>query len=119
MGVCNSREPPACSGDPERSDNPGKTTYTFVVSTPTDVDTWHNYLAPHNGTTLRLTQPNASPTFGAYAFNFYDTNADKGLGCYRFEVQAFTDPAWQKTPHCEVDGTSDTEINATNILAIR
>ena len=30
-----------------------------------------------------------------YGFNFYDADSMYGLGCYRFEVQSFDDPAWK------------------------
>ena len=42
--------------------------------------------------------------------NFYDKNIETGLGCYRFEVQTFFDPAW---PSMETVTTRTNErINA-------
>lgn len=64
------------------------------------VDDIYERMLPSNGTTLRVTKPSGSPhVWGAYGFNFYDTNVRTGLGCYRFEVQAFTDPKWPKDTH--------------------
>lgn len=102
VGVCNSRTPPDCNGDPERSDNPGKVTITIVVESKAVVRQWHEYLLPLNGTAVRVTEPGESVKFGAYAFNAYDTNWKTGLGCYRWEVQYFSDPSWPETS-CKVD----------------
>ena len=93
LGVCNTRAAPQCS--PGSSGDAVASTYTFVAASRSAVDTAHKKLAPLNNTRLIVTQPSGSPIWGAYAFNFYDTNTATGLGCYRFEIQAFTDPAWR------------------------
>jgi len=94
VGVCDSREPPACAGDPEEPANPGKETYTLIVSSKAEVDAWHAFLLPGNGTTVRVTAPGESAKFACYAFNFYDLDWQEGLGCYRWEVQYCLDPTW-------------------------
>eukprot|EP00466_Bigelowiella_natans_P007262 jgi/Bigna1/89018/estExt_fgenesh1_pg.C_420096 len=85
--VCNTRAAPNCTvGGPEEKDNPGKSTYTMVVSSKQEVDDWHTYLVQANSTRVRVTEPGHSSTYGCYAFNFYDKDTTNGLGCYRWEV---------------------------------
>uniref|UniRef100_A0A7S4UX96 Uncharacterized protein n=1 Tax=Alexandrium monilatum TaxID=311494 RepID=A0A7S4UX96_9DINO len=102
VGVCNSRPPPSCtSGGPEGDEAP-PVTYTLVVGSRAAVDAWHTHLAmaSRNGTrALVKGPPSYRAKFAVYAFNFYDVDLDAGLGCYRFEVQAFEDPAWP-APDC-------------------
>lgn len=79
---------------PDPQDNPGKSTYTLVVSSRAQVDAWHTYLVQKNPSRVVATFPEFSSKFDVYAFNFYDTDSNHGLGCYRWEVQYFEDPAW-------------------------
>lgn len=79
---------------PDPQDNPGKSTYTLVVSSRAQVDAWHTYLVQKNSSRVVATFPEFSSKFDVYAFNFYDTDSNHGLGCYRWEVQYFEDPAW-------------------------
>eukprot|EP00947_MAST-08B_sp_MAST-8B-sp1_P005442 g5442.t1 len=109
LGVCDSRPPPDCGpGGPEGSDAP-PVTYTFVVDTVAEVDAFYRALigTSRNGTLAVLPKkPRHSEEFDVYAFNFYDRNSLTGLGCYRFEVQSFQDPAWPK-PECHpIEGES-------------
>jgi len=92
IGVCNTRDAPRCSAG---SDGDAvATTFTFLFPNRSSVDKFHETLVPFNDTRIILGQPNASPEFGAYAFNFYDADFRNALGCYRFEAQSFDDPAW-------------------------
>mmetsp|Transcript_34833 Transcript_34833/g.100115 ORF Transcript_34833/g.100115 Transcript_34833/m.100115 type:complete len:186 (+) Transcript_34833:3-560(+) len=97
VGACDSRPPPDCGpGGPEGEQAP-PVTYTFVVDDRAAVDAWYAHMvtASRNGTSALVRgPPSYSAKFAVYAFNFYDVNLDTGLGCYRFEVQAFEDPAW-------------------------
>jgi hypothetical protein len=92
LGVCNSRPAPVCGaqthGDTEA------VTFTLVAANRSAVDAQHAQLAPLNGTRLVLTPASGSASWGAYGFNFYDLDYENGLGCMRFEVQSFDDPAW-------------------------
>ena len=93
IGVCNTRDPPNCGNNAE--DVPTPVTYTLVVDSEEAVDETYNKLLGVNGTEVFvLTTPNESAIFGSYSFNFYDTDVESGLGCYRFEVQYFIDNAW-------------------------
>lgn len=93
LGVCNTRPAPTCKHGSDG--NTVATTYTFVAENETRVNTIHNFLTKMNNTKLIVTVASGSPNiWGAYGFNFYDTNVDTGLGCYRFEVQSFIDQAW-------------------------
>ena len=92
LGVCNSRPAPHCEGDSQGKSQ--AVTFTLVTSNRSAVDTLHEQLLPLNGTSLTLTIASGSASWGAYGFNFYDNNFATGLGCYRFEVQSFDDPAW-------------------------
>ena len=98
LGVCDSRPAATCPHGPEGAPTP-PVTYTLVVPTTTLVDDWHEHLVGLGKETVTVTTPGHSTRFGCYAFNFYDTDRDNGLGCYRFEVQSFEDPAWPK-PQC-------------------
>jgi predicted enzyme related to lactoylglutathione lyase len=73
LGVCVNREPPAESG----------LTYSFVT---TDVDAtyalWKGRGVEFDG------PPEYSRRFNVYSCFF------RGIGPYRFELQAFRDPAW-------------------------
>jgi hypothetical protein len=96
VGVCDTRPPPTCPDGPEGAAAP-PVTYTFVVADRASVNSWYAHLAkfaPPHGTAANVTSPHASAEYGVYAFNFYDANVAHGLGCYRFEVQSFDDPAW-------------------------
>ena len=96
LGVCDTRPAPTCPGGPEGAAAP-PVTYTFVVANRTAVDSWYARLSkfqPPHGTAAKVTSPRASKVYGVYAFNFYDANIALGLGCYRFEIQSFDDPAW-------------------------
>jgi hypothetical protein len=98
LGVCNTRSPPQCTSGSQG--NAVATTYTFVASSEESVDNLHQYLLPLNSTKLLLTNSSGSPNiWGAYGFNFYDINFETGLGCYRFEVQYFTDSNWALDTH--------------------
>ena len=99
IGVCNSRPPPHCPAGPEGADTP-PVTYTLVVPKKTDVDAWHAYLIAGGGNRTVVKPPGHSSKFACYAFNFYDVDRESGLGCYRFEVQSFEDPAWP-SPSCD------------------
>eukprot|EP00747_Dinoflagellata_sp_TGD_P170732 gnl/TRDRNA2_/TRDRNA2_203048_c0_seq1.p1 gnl/TRDRNA2_/TRDRNA2_203048_c0~~gnl/TRDRNA2_/TRDRNA2_203048_c0_seq1.p1 ORF type:complete len:196 (-),score=16.96 gnl/TRDRNA2_/TRDRNA2_203048_c0_seq1:146-733(-) len=104
-GVCDSRPAPTCTRGPEEPGLP--VTYTIVVSSHKLVDDWYKHLVASNGdgtTKVIVHKPSSSVKFGCYAFNFYDANNATGLGCYRFEVQAFDDPAW---PAAECTPVSD------------
>lgn len=98
LGVCDSRPAPTCPKGPEGSKDAPPVTYTLVVPGTREVDAWHSHLTALGPRVVRVTAPGHSIRFAVYAFNFYDVLAD-GLGCYRFEVQAFQDPAWPK-PEC-------------------
>lgn len=96
LGVCTTRKAPECSA--EMTGDAVPATYTFVHPTRADVIARHAALLPLNGTTITVTEPGGSPAWGAFAFNLYDTDVHEGLGCYRFEVQTFDDPAWPNLP---------------------
>ena len=98
-GVCNSRPAPYCPGGAQGGRWAAHVTYTLVVDSHAAVDEWHAHLVSA-GTAVNVTAPGSSAKFGCYAFNFYDTDDEEGLGCYRFEVQAFDDPAWP-APECK------------------
>lgn len=94
LGVCNTRPAPDCQSNSNGNSVPS--TYTFVASSKQGVDSIHSSLSTFNNSKLILTSANGSPNiWGAYGFNFYDINYKTGLGCYRFEVQYFTDTAWK------------------------
>jgi sialidase-1 len=95
LGVCNSRAAPTCASGSHGDAVPA--TFTLVAPTRAAVDALHTAFAPLNGTRLALTSASGSATWGAYGFNFYDLNYTHGLGCYRFEVQSFDDPAWPQS----------------------
>lgn len=76
LGVCDSRPPPAATPP---------VTYTIVSP---DVDGWHAFLERKGVATEG--RPRLSERFNVYSFFFRDPNG------YRFEVQAFRDPAWPK-----------------------
>ena len=97
LGVCDTRPAPRCPDGPEAGQSP-PVTHTLVVPTARDVDEWHAHLVSV-GAAVVTTAPEHSARFGCYAFNYYDADRAHGLGCYRFEVQAFEDPAWPK-PQC-------------------
>jgi len=123
-GVCDTRQPPDCrEGGPEREDNVGKVTYSLIVDSAAEVDAWFERLLPHNtsssvaaaargkvhvGRLLLPKAPATSAKFACYSFLFYDTDSENGLGCYRFEVQYFTDPAWP-APACVAAVTPDAD----------
>jgi hypothetical protein len=90
LGVCNTRPAPSCKPNSNGSTVPF--TYTFVAPSQEKVEALHSQLVNH--TNLIVTVASGSAIWGAYGFNFYDTNVNTGLGCYRFEVQYFTDPQW-------------------------
>lgn len=93
LGVCNTRTPATCGGNPEGVDKV-PVTYT-LVGNRTQVDSWYARLLPDNGTAVNVPEaPVLIPAYGVYAFFFYDPDTAHSLGCYRFEVQAFEDPAW-------------------------
>ena len=60
------------------------------------MDRWHAYLK-NSGSRMNVTTPAHSSACNCYSFNFYDVDAIS-LGNYRFEVQAFEDPAWPRPP---------------------
>ena len=93
LGVCNTRAAPKCDASSHGSSVPS--TYTFVAASQARVDSIQAALLPMNSSEIIVTVPSGAPiVWGAYGFNFYDTNTQDGLGCYRFEVQYFTDPSW-------------------------
>ena len=98
LGVCNSRPAAQCPEGPEGAQVP-PVTYTLVVPTIREVNEWHAHLSTVGAATVTTNTPSHSAQFGCYAFNFYDTDRVNGLGCYRFEVQSFEDPAWP-APQC-------------------
>jgi hypothetical protein len=101
LGVCDSRAAAHCPHGPE--DSPIPVTFTLVVPSIREVDAWHDHILALGSRVANATTPSHSPRFGCYAFNFYDVNRTHGLGCYRFEVQAFQDPAWPPPPKGETD----------------
>jgi hypothetical protein len=107
LGVCDTRKAPSCPDGPEGAGSP-PLTYTLVVANRAAVDSWHTRLAKGSPAYINVTKPSASEAFGVYAFNFYDRNMQLGLGCYRFEVQAFdTDPAWPQSLPYTANGPTD------------
>jgi len=98
FGVCDSRPPPHCPRGPESADAP-PVTYTFVVESRVEVEAWHEHLLATGGNRTIVKPPRHSTKLASYAFNFYDADSETGLGCYRFEVQSFEDPAWP-VPAC-------------------
>lgn len=91
LGVCDSRPAPAGPSRPP-------VTQTLVVSTRALVDKWHTFLSAKGEDKINVTDPGFSERFKCYAFNFYDTNTETGLGWYRFEVQTF-ESSWPE-PKC-------------------
>eukprot|EP00039_Didymoeca_costata_P021780 m.2956 g.2956 ORF g.2956 m.2956 type:complete len:719 (+) comp2634_c0_seq1:39-2195(+) len=92
--VCDTRKAPSCeNGGPEGPDAI-PVTVTLVVKNRGLVDETYKKLLKHNTTGILVYPPDASATYAVYGFNFYDINQKDGLGCYRFEVQSFDDPAW-------------------------
>ena len=116
IGVCDSRPAPTCPNGPEGATAP-PVTYTLVVPTIADVDAWHTHLMVDVGSTRAMaTTPSHSSKFGCYAFNFYDRDRMHGLGCYRFEVQSFEDPAWPP-PQCPPIHGVDEQLVRTTAVA--
>ena len=107
LGVCNMRPAPTCPSGPEEPGEP--ITYTIVVETRAEVDAWHEHLVAAGANRTIVHAPGMCTE--GYYFNFYDANRDSGLGCYRFEVQAFEDPAWP-APECEPIAAAAMEFEA-------
>ena len=107
LGVCNMRPAPTCPSGPEEPGEP--ITYTIVVETRAEVDAWHEHLVAAGANRTIVHAPGMCAE--GYYFNFYDANRDSGLGCYRFEVQAFEDPAWP-APECEPIAAAAMEFEA-------
>ena len=107
IGVCDTRPAPRCPHGPEGALAP-PVTFTLVVESVELVRQWHAHLVAVGSDVVQITAPSKSTRFGCYAFNFYDVDQTHGLGCYRFEVQAFLDPAWP-SPQCHpvVDGFTE------------
>lgn len=92
VGVCNTRKAPRCEEASAGDEVP--VTITIVLPNRSSVDDFHAKIWPLNGTSLIVTDTSSSTAFAAYGFNFYDIDIEYGVGCYRFEVQSFDDPAW-------------------------
>ncbi len=94
LGVCDTRRAPSCAPSGS-SGNAVPATFTLVLPGRADVDDYRTTLLPlEEAGLLNLTAAGGSAVWGAYGFDFFDTDTAHGLGCYRFEVQSFDDPAW-------------------------
>jgi hypothetical protein len=68
LGVCDTRPAPICPNGPEGAGAP-PITYTLVVRTRADVNSWHKRLVAVGGDVVRTTLPEASARFAVYSFN--------------------------------------------------
>ncbi len=99
-GVCNTRRAPSCKDGGPEGPSAQPVTYTLVVKNSSRVNEYYEWFNNNNnnnnnnGVSIITTKPDRSEKYAVYAFNFYDKNIETGLGCYRFEVQTFFDPAW-------------------------